>query len=293
AVPARSVPAVAEQCAAIGVRALVVISAGFGEVGEEGRSLQRELLEICRASGMRLVGPNCLGVINTDPNVRLNATFAAGRPPAGHVGFLSQSGGLGIALIEAADRLGIGLSSFISVGNKADLSGNDLLEYWEEDPATHLILLYLESFGNPRRFARVARRVSASKPIIAVKSGRSPAGARATSSHTGAMLAASDATVDALFNQAGVIRTDTIGELLDTASLMAAQPPPRGRRVAIVTNGGGPGILCADACESEGLEVPELPAKVQAELTAFLPAGASVGNPVDMIATATPEDYGR
>jgi len=293
AVPARSVPAVAEQCAAIGVRALVVISAGFGEVGEEGRSLQRELLEICRASGMRLVGPNCLGVINTDPNVRLDATFAARRPPAGRVGFLSQSGGLGIALIEAADRLGLGLSSFVSVGNKADLSGNDLLEFWEEDDATGVILLYLESFGNPRRFARIARRVSASKPIIAVKSGRSPAGARATSSHTGAMLAASDTTVDALFAQAGVIRTDTIGELLDTAALLSAQPAPRGRRVAIVTNGGGPGIVCADACQAAGLAVNEPPAGVRGELASFLPSGASLGNPIDMIATATAADYRR
>jgi succinyl-CoA synthetase alpha subunit/RimJ/RimL family protein N-acetyltransferase len=179
AVPAAQVSAVAAECASAGVRALVVISAGFAEVGEEGLARQRELLEICRGSGMRLVGPNCLGVINTDPAVSLDATFAARRSAAGRIGFLSQSGGLGIPLIEAADRLGLGLSSFVSVGNKADLSGNDLLEYWEEDSATDLILLYLESFGNPRRFARIARRVSARKPIIAVESGRSPAGARA------------------------------------------------------------------------------------------------------------------
>jgi acetate---CoA ligase (ADP-forming) len=293
AVPAAGVCDVARECARLGVRALVVISAGFGEVGEEGRARQQELLEICRASGMRLVGPNCLGVINTDPAVRLDATFAARHAAPGRIGFLSQSGGLGIALIEAADRLGIGLSSFVSVGNKADLSGNDLLEYWEEDPATDVILLYLESFGNPRRFARIARRVSASKPIIAVKSGRSPAGAKATSSHTGAMLAASDTTVDALFRQAGVIRTDTIGELLDTAALLSGQPVPRGRRVAIVTNGGGPGIVTADACQAAGLDVDELPADVRGELTAFLPPGASVINPVDMIATATAADYGR
>ena len=168
---------------------------------------------------------------------------------------MSQSGGLGIAIIEAANRLGIGLSSFVSVGNKADLSGNDFLHYWEQDPDTELALLYLESFGNPRKFARVARRVRPRKPFLAVKSGRSAAGARATSSHTGALLAASDVTVDALFEQAGVIRTDTMHELFDVASLLSAQPVPRGDRVAIVTNGGGPGILCADACQADGVEI--------------------------------------
>jgi acetyl coenzyme A synthetase (ADP forming)-like protein len=292
-VPAEQVADVAAECAAAGVSSLLVVSAGFGEAGEKGRRRQRELLRICRLSGMRLIGPNCLGVVNTDPEVCLDATFAARTPPAGRVAFLSQSGGLGIALIEAAARLGLGLSTFVSVGNKADISGNDLLEFWEHDPATELILLYLESFGNPRRFARIARRVSRCKPILAVKSGRSPAGARATSSHTGALLSASDVTVDALFRQAGVIRTDTIGELLDTAALLAAQPVPRGRRVAIITNGGGPGILCADACDAAGLDVVELSDAVRAELTGFLPAGASVGNPIDMIATATAEDYRR
>ena len=201
---------------------------------------------------MRLIGPNCLGVLNTGPEVRLDATFAARSPLPGRVGFLSQSGGLGIAMIEAADRLGLGLSSFVSVGNKADISGNDLLQYWEHDVDTDVVLLYLESFGNPRRFARIARRVSAVKPIVAVKSGRSAAGARAGASHTGALVSASDVTVDALFRQAGVIRTDTMHELFDVASLLSAQPAPRGRRVAIVTNAGGPGILCADACQAGG-----------------------------------------
>jgi acetate---CoA ligase (ADP-forming) len=292
-VPADGVVAAAGECADAGVRALLVISAGFGETGAEGRRQQGELLTLCRRTGMRLIGPNCLGVINTDPDVRLDATFAGRQPPAGTIGFLSQSGGLGIALIEAADRLGLGLSSFVSVGNKADISGNDLLEYWEQDPRTEVILLYLESFGNPRRFARIARRVSRSKPILAVKAGRSPAGARATTSHTGALLSASDATVDALFRQAGVIRADTIGELLDTASLLCAQPVPRGRRVAIVTNAGGPGIVCADACQAAGLDVIELPDEVRAELAAFLSSAAALSNPVDMIATATAEDYRR
>jgi acetyl coenzyme A synthetase (ADP forming)-like protein len=292
-VPAVGVAGVARQCAEAGVRALLVISSGFTETGPEGAARQRELLEICRESGMRLIGPNCLGVINTDPQVRLDATFAASPPPPGRVGFLSQSGGLGIALMEAAGRLSLGLSTFVSVGNKADISGNDLLEYWEQDAATDVILLYLESFGNPRRFARIARRVSAQKPILAVKSGRSPAGARATSSHTGALVSASDVNVDALFRQAGVIRADTIGELLNTAALLSAQPAPRAKRVAIVTNGGGPGILCADECEADGLEVVELSAQTGARLAEFLPAGASVRNPIDMIATASAADYRR
>ena len=200
---------------------------------------------------MRLVGPNCLGVLNTAPDVQhAGDVHAARRRRPGHVGFLSQSGGLGIAIVDAANRLQLGLSAFVSVGNKADLSGNDFIQYWEADPNTDVILMYLESFGNARKFARIARRVGRTKPIVAVKSGRSAAGARATSSHTGALLAASDVTVDALFRQAGVIRTDTLGELFDVAALLSSQPPPRGNRVAIVTNAGGPGILCADACEA-------------------------------------------
>src|SRR5688572_33180020 len=168
---------------------------------------------------------------------------------------MSQSGALGLSIIDHASALGLGLSTFVSVGNKADISGNDLIRYWEQDPHTDVILLYLESFGNPRKFSRIARRVARVKPIVAVKSGRSAAGARASGSHTGALLAASDVTVDALFRQAGVIRTDRLEEMFDVASLLASQPPPKGRRVAILTNAGGPGILCADACEAEGLEI--------------------------------------
>jgi acetate---CoA ligase (ADP-forming) len=293
AVPVTVVNDVARECGAAGVRALLVISAGFGEAGTEGARRQQELLEICRDTGMRLIGPNCFGVLNTAPDVHLDATFAAHAPPPGNVGFFSQSGGLGIAIIEAAERFGLGLSSFVSVGDKADVSGNDLLEYWEQDPATSVILLYLESFGNPRRFARIARRVGRSKPIVAVKSGRSPAGARATSSHTGALVSASDVTVDALFEQAGVIRADTIHELFDAAALLSAQPVPRGSRVAIVTNGGGPAILCADACQANGLEVVELSDDVKRELADFLAPEASLRNPVDMIATASAADYRR
>lgn len=290
-VPARDVLGVARGCALKGVRALVVISSGFSEVGGEGVALQRELLDLCRNTGMRLIGPNCMGIVNTAPDVQLNATFAPSFPPHGRVAFLSQSGALALAVMDHAAALGLGLSSYVSVGNKADISGNDLIQYWEADEDTDLILLYLESFGNARKFARIARRVGKRKPIIAVKSGRSAAGARATSSHTGAMLAASDVTVDALFRHAGVIRTDTLGELFDVASLLARRSPPRGDRIAIVTNAGGPGILCADACEAEKLSIPAFPAGVRAQLDAFLPPQASTANPVDMIASATAEDF--
>jgi acetate---CoA ligase (ADP-forming) len=291
AIPAQQVTRVARECAAAGVRALLVISGGFAESGPAGLRRQRELLLVCRQTGMRLIGPNCLGVLNTAPEVRLNATFAPGSPPAGRIGFLSQSGGLGIAMIDGAQRLGLGLSSFASIGDKADISGNDLLCYWEQDPDTDVVLLYLESFGNPRRFARIARRMGASKPIVAVKSGRSAAGARAGASHTGALVSTSDVTVDALFEQAGVIRTDTVHELFDVAKLLSAQPVPKGDRVAIVTNAGGPGILCADACGAEGLDVVQMSARVRRKLARALDPQASLGNPIDMIATAPAESY--
>jgi acetate---CoA ligase (ADP-forming) len=293
AVPAAAVVEAARECGAAGMRSLVVISAGFAETGREGAGRQRELLEVCRTHGMRLVGPNCLGVLNTDEDVALNATFMPRAPAAGRVGFLSQSGGLGIAIVDAANRLGLGLSAFVSVGNRADLSGNDFISYWAEDSRTAVILLYLESFGNPRKFARIARHAGHAKPIAAVKSGRSAAGARATSSHTGALLAASDVTVDALFRQAGVIRADTLGELFDVAALLSAQPAPRGNRVAIITNAGGPGVLCSDACAASGLEVADLPQRLRGQLRRFLPPEAALAGPVDMIATATADDYRR
>jgi acetyl coenzyme A synthetase (ADP forming)-like protein len=292
-VPAAKVVEVAAACARKGVKALVVISAGFSETGKEGKARQAELLSVCRSAGMRLIGPNCMGIANTNPSVLLDATFAPVIPPRGSVGFSSQSGALGLAIMEFANSLGLGISTFVSVGNKADISGNDLLRYWESDANTHVILLYLESFGNPKKFSEIARRVGRKKPIAVVKSGRSAAGARATSSHTGALIAASDVTVDALFRQAGVVRTDTLAELFDVASLLANQPLPNGRRVGIITNAGGPAILCADACEARGLEVPVLSESSQARLRVFLPAGASAGNPVDMIASAPAEHYRR
>jgi acetyl coenzyme A synthetase (ADP forming)-like protein len=290
-VPADLVAGVARECGEKGVRGLVVISAGFGETGGEGPARQEELVAISRAYGMRIVGPNCMGVVNTSDEIRLNGTFTTAYPPTGRVGFLSQSGALGLAVMQYAAELGLGLSSFVSIGNSADISGNDLVAYWNQDPDTDVVLLYLESFGDPRRFARLARDVGRRKPIVAVKSGRSAAGARAAASHTGALLASSDITVDALFRQAGVIRTDTLEEMFDVATILANQPAPRGDRVAIVTNAGGLGILCADACEGNGLRVQPLSPATQDRLRSFLPAEASVGNPVDMIASATGEDY--
>jgi acetate---CoA ligase (ADP-forming) len=292
-VPAAQVVEVARECAAAGVSALVVLSAGFAEVGEAGEQRQRELVTVSRAAGMRLVGPNCLGVINTDPSVSLNASFAPGAPPPGRVGFASQSGAFGIAALDLARTHGIGLSSFVSAGDKADLSGNDFLQYWEADERTDVIALYLESFGNPAKFGRIARRITARKPVIVVKSGRSVAGQRAASSHTGALLAAADTTVDALFRHAGVIRTDTVVEMFDVAAVLSRQPLPRGNRVAIVTNAGGPAILCTDACEADGLLVEPLGEATRTALATALPAEASVTNPVDMIASATAADYER
>lgn len=288
ALPAAAVAGVVRQCAEKGVVGLVVLSAGFGELGAAGVTAQRELRELVRRSGMRMVGPNCIGVVNTA--VGLNATFSPYAPTPGRIAMQSQSGALGIGILERSTRIGIGVSSFVSVGNKADVSGNDLLQYWEDDPNTDVVLLYLESFGNPRKFSRIARRVSRRKPIVAVKSGRSAAGVRAASSHTAAM-ATPDVAVDALFRQAGVIRVDTLDELFDMAVLLSCQPLPAGRRVAILGNSGGPGILATDACDGAGLEVPELSAATQAALLQVIDPNGAVGNPVDLVAGATPEAY--
>jgi acetate---CoA ligase (ADP-forming) len=292
AVPAAAVDSVIDDCAARSVRAVIVISAGFSEVGDDGRKRQQRLLEKIRGYGMRMVGPNCLGLLNTDPAVRLNASFAPVFPAAGNVAFCSQSGALGLAVIDLARQRGLGLSSFVSVGNKADVSGNDLLQYWEEEERTQVILLYQESFGNPRRFARIAKRISRHKPIVAVKAGRTGAGRRAAGSHTAA-LAADDVAVDALFRQTGVIRAETLGEMFDLALTLSHQPLPKGRRVAILTNAGGLGILCADACEANGLVVQPLNAQTKQKLREFMSPAASVENPVDMIASASPEDFHR
>lgn len=292
AVPAAGVLQAVRECAEAGASGVVVISAGFGEMGPEGTAEQERLRDFVRRSGMRMVGPNCMGILNTDPRVGLNATFAPTSAPPGNVGMLSQSGSLGVAILEHAHDLHIGISTFVSVGNKADVSGNDLLAFWKDDPRTDVIALYLESFGNPRRFARLAPEVARRKPIVAVKAGRSAAGTRAASSHS-ASLACLDVGVDALFEQAGVIRTSTLEELFDVVALLSTQPSPEGPRVGVVTNAGGPGILLADACEAQGLVLPELDARSLEQLRSFLPAAAGFKNPIDMIASATPEQYER
>ena len=286
-------PAVLDAAAAAlrkGVRALCVVSAGFAEVGAEGRERQERLLALVRAHGARLVGPNCLGIASSA--VHLNATFAGRRFPSGRAAFSSQSGALGIALLEQAESRGLGLSAFVSIGNKADVSSNDLLEYWEDDPETDLVLLYLESFGNPAKFARIAGRVARSKPLLAMRSGVSRVGAKAAGSHTAA-LAGSDAAVEALFRQAGVLRASTLEELLDVAVLLSTQPLPQGNRVAVVTNAGGLGILCADAADTAGLALPELAPETRSALAELLPAEASSANPVDLLGSATGETYER
>jgi acetyl coenzyme A synthetase (ADP forming)-like protein len=293
AVPPAAVLGVVDDCGKRGVPALLVITAGFAEVGAAGAELQKRLAEKVRAQGQRMIGPNCLGALSTDPTAQLNALFVpVVFPPRGRVAMSSESGALGLAILAEAARLDLGISSCVSVGNRADVSSNDLLEYWEEDEATDVILLYLESFGNPRNFARIARRVSRRKPIVAVKAGRTKAGSRAASSHTAA-LAARDVAVDGLFHQTGVIRAEVLGEMFDIATALSGQPLPAGRRVGLVTNAGGPAVLCADACEVGGLVVPQLSAATKARLASFLPAVASLGNPVDLIASATPEQFAR
>jgi acetyl coenzyme A synthetase (ADP forming)-like protein len=292
AVPAAAVRQVVGECGHKGVGGLVVVSAGFAEMGAAGGSEQAAITALAHEWGMRLVGPNCFGVLNTEPDVSMNATFSPDQPNAGRVGFASQSGGLGIAIVATARSRGIGLSSFVSMGNKADVSGNDLLQWWESDGTTDVGLLYLESFGNPRKFARLARRVGRRIPIVAVKAGRSNVGRAAASSHTAAM-ASSDEAVEALFGYCGAVRVDTVEELFDTAEVLANQPLPAGGRVGIITNAGGPGVLAADACSALGLDVPELSEPTQSALWSAYAGAASVRNPVDLVAAAPAEVYGK
>jgi len=269
AVPASGIDDVLGSCFAKGVTTLVVVSAGFAETGPEGVLAERRLVTAARAQGMRVIGPNALGVANTAAEVRLNATLAPDLPGRGRIGFFAQSGALGIAILAAARKRGLGLSTFVSAGNRADLSGNDMLQYWQTDPATDLVLLYLETFGNPRKFARVARRLARTKPIVAVKSGRHTRPVAGLAAHTEPI---DDASVRALFEQAGVIRVDTLAELFDTAMLLSHQPLPAGLRVAVVGNSTALGVLVADALVGEGMQL--------------------AGDPVDIGVTASPEDFG-
>ena len=289
-VPKELVLGVVEECGQAGVQGLVVITAGFREIGGEGIEREKKLVEIVEKYGMRMVGPNCMGVLNTDPAFSMNATFAPCMPPAGSTAFLSQSGALGLSVLDYAREYGIGISQFASIGNKPDVSGNDLLLQWENDPTVSVILMYVENFGNPRKFLEIASRVTRKKPIIVLKSGRSRVGAHAAASHTGA-LAASDLAVDALLAQAGVLRAQSMEELFDMAMAFAAQKLPASRRTAVLTNSGGPGILVVDALEPHGLELVELAPATVERLRTVLPVEASLRNPLDMIASATPSSY--
>ena len=254
-VPAEEVTAAVESCGQKGVRSVVVVSAGFAEAGPAGKERQDALLAQARGYGMRVVGPNCLGILNTHPEVRLNASFAHTFPGHGPVALASQSGALGLAVLDLAAGLGLGLSSFVSLGNGADVSGNDLIQYWEQDPNTRVILLYLETFGNPRRFARLARRIGRDKPILVVKAGRSRPGRSAPSPTT--LDAASDETaLGALFHQAGIVRAETLEEMFDVARLFAGQALPAGDNVGVLTNARGPALLAADALQAAGLHLP-------------------------------------
>ena len=290
AVPAAAVIEVARDCARVGVRALLVISAGFGEVGAAGRRREAELLAICREAGIRLVGPNCLGITLNDPEVRLNATFAAQKVRPGRIALASQSGGVGIVAMDLAEHHGTGLASFVSLGDRADVSSNDLLRAWSADDGVGAIALYLESFGNPRAFAGVAREVARRKPIVAVKAGRSRAGVRAAASHTGALVEGADQLVDVLLAHAGVMRVDTVDELLDAAAVLADGRVGPHPRVAVLTNAGGAGIACSDACEHEGLRLARLTATTRRRIRAVRPQAAT-GNPIDLVAGAGAEHF--
>lgn len=292
AVPPHAVLAVLDDCAAKQITAAILITAGFAETGGSGTSLEQELREKVRQHGIRLIGPNCFGLMNLDPSVRLNATYTPIVPPAGRVAIASESGGLGLAVVMAAQRVNLGLSSFVSLGNHADVTVNDLLEYWEQDQATGVILLYLETIVDPQRFRQLAERVGRKKPIVVLKAGRTEAGQSAAGSHTAA-LATNDKAVDALFTQCGVIRATTLEEFLALATGLSCQRHPAGRHVGILTNSGGPGVLCADSCAAAGLAVSELSAQTQAALASFLPPTAALRNPVDVIGFASEDQHAK
>ena len=291
-VPASEVPAVVDDCGRKGVASLIVMSEGFADAGPDGAAAERTLVERARAHGMRLLGPNCMGVANTAADVRLNASLARELPPPGRVGFMAQSGALGAAIFDEARRRGIGVSSFVSAGNRADISSNDLIQYWDDDDATDVVLLYIESFGNPRTFARVTRRLSRRKPVVAVKGGRSAIGRLFTVTPWSSPAVGED-VVDALFRHTGVIRVDTLAQLFDVADVLAHQPLPAGRRVGIVANAGGAGVLVADACEDAGLVVPTLSDGSAAELRTIVGPRGAVTNPVTLAGTASADVYER
>ena len=292
-VPREQVLAVVDDCGQKGVKGLVVITAGYSETGEQGRSMEAELGERIRRYGMRMIGPNCMGLINTSSTVHMDATFAPTLPLAGRIAFMSQSGALGVAILNIAQQLDIGFSYFVGLGNITDVSSNELLLYWENDSNTDLILMYLESIGNIKRFMQISRRISKRKPILAVKSGRTEAGAKAAMSHTGALSARQglDMAADALLEQSGVIRVNTVEELFDLTLGFSKNPPPRGNRLGILTNAGGPAIMATDTAVSLGLRLAELSQRTREELRRLLPPEAIVQNPIDMTPKSDRSQY--
>ncbi len=292
AVPAQTVLEVVRQASEIGVKAMVLLSAGFKESGQEGIELEQKLRRAVRDAGIALIGPNCLGIINTDPRASLNATFARKMPHAGNLAFISQSGALCTSVLDYAEERRMGFSKFVSFGNKADVNEIDLLSYLAEDENTHVIAMYLEDISNGRAFIETAREVfwRTGKPMLCLKSGRSPEGAKAVSSHTGS-LAGSDNVYDAIMMQSGVERVDKISELFDYAALYTTQPMPKGNRLAIITNAGGPGIMATDAAVRAGLKLATLSAATKDKLRSGLPAAAALGNPVDVIGDARADRY--
>lgn len=289
-VPSIAVPKVMEECGEKGIKGAVIISAGFKEIGRKGAELEKTVKEISRKHNISLVGPNCLGVINTDPEVCFNATFAVGMPKRGNIAFISQSGAVGIVALEYSQKEGIGLSKFLSVGNKADVTENELLISLKDDPMTDVILLYLENLTDAKGFIKLAREITEKKPILAIKSGRTIEGAKAASSHTGA-LAGSDEAYDSLFAQCGVMRIETLEELFDYAIAFAKQPLPKTNKIAIVTNAGGPGIIATDTAIRYGLQLAQFEKKTIENLRKGLPPTASINNPVDIIGDAGKERY--
>jgi len=293
-VPSRAVPQVLDECGEMGIKSAIIISAGFKEIGGKGIELERQVQEIGRKHDIAIIGPNCLGLINTDPLSQMNATFATDMPKLGNIGFISQSGALCVAVLNYAKEADVGFSKFISMGNKAGIAENELLSYLQSDPKTDVILMYLEDLVDGREFMRIARRTTSSshkpKPIIALKAGRTLPGARAASSHTGS-LAGSDRVYDAIFEQSGVLRVETLEELFDYVRGFSSQPLPGGPNVAIVTNSGGPGILATDSCIRHGLNVPPLAGRTLTRLRQVLPRTASLQNPVDLVAEAQAKEY--
>jgi len=289
-IPKDFVPAAIDECAKKGVKGLVIISAGYKETGAEGLKAEQELAAQVKKYGMKLVGPNCLGVINTDEKVKLDATFAMALPVAGRTAFISQSGALGAAILNLLKDLKVGLSQFVSSGNSAESTTETFLEYWKDEPNTDQILLYMETISDPAEFSRLSKEVTKKKPVVAIKAGRSAAGASAASSHTGS-LAGADLAADALLKQSGVIRVTSVLEMFEVAQAFENCPIPKGKRVAVVTNSGGPGIMATDAICELGLEMATISDKTKEYLRSFLPAAASVKNPIDMIATAPLEHY--